>query len=173
MQNQKKPIPYFVIWLLLVMAILLFFLLRYASGTLFAKEPPTITISGGGQELSWVVAKNQWNGSVYDREPTFVCYERAGLLPSQLERDASITVTMGGSIPDKVTLREYSLAPSEASAFGSIQHLSDIIFYFNGKSGSFTLPQSDTSPLRGYLLTCTWGQNTCEYGFVVQVLPKA
>jgi hypothetical protein len=36
------------------------------------QEPPEISIFIGDKEIEYVSAKNKWNGSVYDREDTFV-----------------------------------------------------------------------------------------------------
>ena len=51
------------------------------------------------------VNKRNYLNIIYDREPTFVCYERAGLFPSQLESGSTVTITMGGNIPGQVTLQ--------------------------------------------------------------------
>lgn len=170
MEQRRRPFPYFALWLLLMLLILLFLVLRYAFPVLFAKEPPQITITAGEQNISWVVAKNRWNGSQYDREPTFVLYGQQGLLPSQLPAGTEITVTMGGTLPDEVTLREYALDSNEQSVYGESRLTEELLFYFSGKTGSFTLPQPGSAPIRGYLLTCTWGENVCEYAIVVQIL---
>lgn len=173
MEQRKPPFPYYLLIVLALLALLLFLMLRYASGALFANGPAAITVTAEeGAALNWVVEKNTWNGSSYDREPTFVCYDRAGLPPSQLPGGSTVTITLGGTIPDQVTLKEYALEPDGNSTYGGSRLLEELNFYFNGKSGSFTLPQPGGAPIRGYLLTCSWGENTCEYGLVVQLLPS-
>ncbi len=173
MEQRKQPFPYYLLIVLALLALLLVLVLRFASASLFSKEPASITVTAeDGTQLNWVVEKNHWNGSAYDRAHTFVCYDRAGLTPSQLPGGAAVTITLGGTIPDEVSLREYALAPNGNSAYGDIHLLGELNFYFNGKSGSFSLPQPGNVPVRGYLLTCSWGENTCEYGLVVQILPE-
>lgn len=173
MEQKKTSFPYYLLIVLALLILLLVMLLRFASVSLFSMEPASITVTAeDGTQLNWVVEKNHWNGSAYDREHTFVCYDRAGLMPSQLPGGTAVTITLGGTIPDEVSLREYALSSNETSAYGGIRLLEELNFYFNGKSGSFSLPQPGDAPVRGYLLTCSWGENTCEYGLVVQLLPE-
>lgn len=172
MHERKPEFPTFVLWLLLLFIVLLIVILRYASTNLFSKEPSEITLTAGTEAMSWIVEKNTWHGTAYDRESTFVCYERSGLMPSIVTEGTEIKITMGGSIPDSVTLQEYALSSNERSIYGNSQLLQELIFYFGVKSGTFTIPADTDHPVRGYLLTCTWGENTCEYAFVVQVLPE-
>lgn len=173
MEQRKTPFPYYLLVVLALLVLLLFLVLQYASGSLFAKEPATIAAAAeDGTVLSWIVEKNTWNHLVYDRESTFVCYDRAGLPPAQLTAGQTVTVTIDGTIPDQVTLWAYALASNEDSVYGDSQPLEELNFYFDGKSGSFTLPAAGGDPILGYLLTCTWGENVCEYGLVVQLLPS-
>ncbi len=171
--HEKKPeFPTFVLWLLLLFSVLLVVILRYASTSLFSKEPSEITITSNTEALSWIMEKNTWNKTSYEHDSTFICYEQAGLMPNIVTEGAEIKITMGGSIPDSVTLREYSLSSNERSIFGESELLRELVFYFGVKSGTFTIPTDTDHPVRGYLLTCTWGENTCEYGFVVQALSE-
>lgn len=173
MESQRRPFPFFALFLLILAVAALLLLLKYASASLFSKDPANITLTAeDGVQLSWIVEKNVWHGVEYDREHTFVCYEKEGLLPSQIDGGSAVTITINGTVPDWVTLREYALRSNEQSIYGDISLLGELDFYFSGKSGSFTLPASDGGSVRGYLLTCTWGENTCEYGFVVQLLPN-
>lgn len=55
---------------LLVFIIILTFFISGCSTAL--KEPPAISVSVDNKEIEYVSAKNKWNGSVYDREDTFV-----------------------------------------------------------------------------------------------------
>lgn len=171
MNAKKRSFPYYVLVLLALLALLAALLLRFAGGALFSRDPAEIVVTAEGQQLTWVVAKNQWHGSQYDREPTFVLYQRSGLLPSQVSGGTSVSITMNGTLPDQVILGEYALTANESSVYGQADLLEEHAFYFDGRTGSFPLPQAADAPVRGYLLTCSWGGNTCEYAFVVQLLP--
>lgn len=172
MQKKRPDFPTFVLWLLLPLVILLYLILHYASDNLFSKDPSEIILTAGTEPMSWIVEKNSWNGAAYDRPSTFVCYERAGLMPNIVTDGDEIKITMGGSIPDSVMLTEFSLSGNSESIYGESKLLREIVFYFGVKSGSFEITPDEEHPVRGYLLTCTWGDNTCEYGFVVQSLPR-
>lgn len=104
MNAKKRSFPYYVLVLLALLALLAALLLRFAGGALFSRDPAEIVVTAEGQQLTWVVAKNQWHGSQYDREPTFVLYQRSGLLPSQVSGGTSVSITMNGTLPDQVTL---------------------------------------------------------------------
>lgn len=168
--ERKRPFPTFVLWLLVFMASLLFILAR-CSGIFGPKEPPTITVTSGGAQLNWVMAKNHWNGSAYDRLGTFTIYELDIGVPAQLEAGSEISIRMDGALPDAVTLKEYALTPNQRSVFGGVEFLEDLPFFFSSgaKTGTFRIPEAGDAPVRGYLFTCAWGENVCEYGIVVQI----
>ena len=171
--HEKRPeCPTFVIWLLVIFSALLVTLLHYASNNLFSKEPSEITVRIGTEDLSWAMEKNTWHGVAYDRESVVVSYERAGLMPTVVTAGDEVKITMGGSTPDSVTLREYALKSTVQSIYGERTLLQELIFYFGVKSGTFTIPSDPDHPVRGYILTCTWGEDTCEYAIVVQVLDE-
>ena len=171
MHAKRPDFPTFAIWLLVIFSALLITLLHYASNNLFSKEPSEITVRIGTEGVSWAMAKNTWHGEIYDRESVFVAYEQAGLMPTVVTEGDEVKITMGGSIPDSVTLREYALSSNTQSIYGDSTLLQELIFYFGVKSGTFNIPSDPEHPVRGYILTCTWGENTCEYAIVVQVLP--
>lgn len=80
---------------------------------------------------------------------------------------------MEGSLPDRVVLTEFALDANERSMFGNTRQLSETDFYFIGKTGTFLLPEGGDAPIRGYRLTCSWGENACEYAIVVQLVPAS
>jgi len=56
-----------------LIAFMLIFALMLAGCSLNSmQEPPEISIHIGDKEIEYVSAKNKWNGSVYDREDTFI-----------------------------------------------------------------------------------------------------
>lgn len=172
MNERRRPFPTFVIWLLVLFVSLLVIILRLSSG-LFAKEPPNITVTAEGQRMGWVVGKNTWNGVAYDRLDIFQIYSRDVMTPSQAAAGEEISIAIDGVLPDKATLAEYTLDADTRSAFGDSRLLSAEDFYFaKGRTGRFPLPSPGENPVRGYVLTCSWGENSCEYAFVVQILPE-
>lgn len=55
---------------LLFLVLLLAFFTAGCSSTM--KEPPDITITIDNKEIEYVSGKNKWNGSLYDREDTYM-----------------------------------------------------------------------------------------------------
>ena len=171
MEAKRRPFPTFVLWLLVFMLSLLFLMVR-CSGTLFVKKPPSITVTAEGQQLNWVVEKSTWNGVSYGQQDAFYRYGLEVSLPSQAAAGEAVSITMDGVLPDQASLREYALEPDGRSAYGAATLLREYSFYFDGKTGSFPQPEPAEHPVRGYLLTCSWGENTCMYALVFQILPE-
>lgn len=171
MLERKRPFPTFVLWLLVFFVALLVLLLR-GCGSLFTKEPPNITITAEDATVNYIMEKNTWNGAVYDHLDPFYCYGRDIVTPSQAAAGEAVSIRMAGDLPDQVTFTEYALEADDHSPYGSVQLLEEHDFYFSGVTGSFLLPEPGEHPVRGYLLSCSWGENTCEYAFVLQILPE-
>lgn len=172
MQKKRPDFPTFAVVLLVFFGVVLFLIMNYASKNLFSTEPSEVTITSNGQAIGWVIEKNTWRGTEYDHDSIFVNYEAAGLMPNIVTEGDEIKITMGAGIPDTVTLHEYALTSNGRSIYGERELIQELIFYFGMKSGTFTIPSNSDHPVRGYLLTCTWGENTCEYAFIAQVLPN-
>lgn len=170
MKAKRRPFPTFVIWLLVFMLSLLALLLRsLASQT--TSGPPDITVKVGEQQLGWVVRTEAWKGTEYQEDPVFRAYGRDIVMPSQAAAGETVSVSINAA-PDEVTLKEYALSADEGSPFGSAEFLREHVFYFTGRSGTFLLPEPGDSPVRGYVLSCAWGEDRCEYGFVIQITPE-
>ena len=171
MEERKRPFPTFVLWLLVFTISLLFLMVR-CSSDIFAKEPPTLSVAADGAPLNWVMVRNVWNGETSAPEDPFLLYGQKIETPSHAAAGETVTVTIGGDIPDKVVLEEYALAPNGQSVYGERQLLGEYPFYFNRKSGTFTLPEPGEHPVRGYVLRCFWGENNCDYGMIVKIRPE-
>jgi hypothetical protein len=144
-------------------------------------KPPDITVTADGQDLNWIVAKNEWNGAMYDREDTFISlfkqYDAFVYFPIGTE----IEIEFKGKMPDTVTLTDYCLAKDGTQRFYYTQVIE---LTFVGKKASFTLPENMAtlvssipsdyeagSQIRGFRMTCAWADNECEYAFVVLTDP--
>lgn len=169
MEERKRPFPTFVIWLLVFVVSLLFVVVR-CSSDVFEQEAPILSVSVEGVPLNWVMVRNAWNSEPAEQEDVFLRYAREIGTPSQAAAGEAAEVTISGDIPDQAVLTEYALAPNGQSVYGERQLLSEYPFYFSRKTGTITLPEPGEYPVRGYLLSCYWGENHCEYGIVVQIL---
>lgn len=171
MEERKRPFPTFAVWLLVFMVSLLFLVVR-CSGGVFAKEPPTLSATVEGAQVNWVMNARAWNGGAGEEENLFLRYGREIETPAQAAAGEAVTVTLNGDVPDRAVLEEYALSPGGQSPFGGQQLLSESPFHFIRKTGTIPLPEPGEYPVRGYVLRCYWGEDCCEYGIVVQVLPE-
>jgi len=144
-------------------------------------RPPDITVTADKEEIDWIVAKNEWDGAMYDREDTFISlfkqYDGFLYFPIGTE----IEIEFKGQIPDTVTLTDCCLDEDGTQRFYYTQ---DIELEFIGKKASFSLPENMAtlvssipsdyeagSQIRGFRMICTWGRNECEYAFVLLTDP--
>jgi len=142
-------------------------------------EPPEIQVTSDGREISYVVGLNKWNGSVYDREDTFqtIMKEKADIPYIKLKKE--IQIEFKGTLPDSIKLQNFIL-----NCDGKIKYtekeVQTIPIEFSNKKGTFVLTQNIASMLssnsadyepgasiRGFRLYCSWGENDCEYAFII------
>jgi hypothetical protein len=146
-------------------------------------EPSSLQITVGKSVLSYVVGLNQWNESEYDREDNFKLIMK-GVLASDLpliELGETISIEFLGQVPDSTMLTECLLQSDGTQKF-TIEDTIDIDF--SSGQGSFILEKNmsvafssnsaDFMPgasIRGFRLICKWGNNECEYAFVIRSDP--
>lgn len=148
-----------------------------------SQAPPEIKITAGSVELLYALGINQWDGNIYDRED---CFERimSGTALADLEyvkNGETITILVDGNVPDSVTLTEYILKDDGTKKY-NIEGMSyDISFGVSNQMGTLTLVPNYTAGLsslgadydpgatiRGFQLVCLWGENECEYSFIIR-----
>lgn len=161
-----------------IFVIILFISLLTSCST---NKPPDITVTADKEEINWIVAKNEWDGAIYDREDTFISlfkqYDEFVYFPVGTE----IEIKFKGQMPDTVTLTDCCLSEDGAQRFYYTQSIELEVV---GNKAGFTLPEnlatlvssipSDYeagSQIRGFRMTCTWGRNECEYAFVLMTDP--
>lgn len=145
-------------------------------------EPPEIEVMAGGTAIGHIVGLNQWNGAVYDRENTFQAIMKGRLktdLP-YIKQGKEVTIEFKGTVPGSVELQDHVLNEEGRIKYGERLMQKVPIEFKNGR-GSFILSQNmaaflssnseDTKPgasIRGFRLLCRWGDNECEYAFIVR-----
>jgi hypothetical protein len=147
-------------------------------------EPPAITVKSGQYSIDWTVGKNKWNGAVYDRLDVFQDlmprYRSVSNLP-YVKNGELITIAINGTVPDSVTLTEHILSSNGNRKYNIDGMTYDVSFGILNRVGTFTLTPNyatglssfsgDYEPgntIKGYSLICTWGNNECEYGFIIR-----
>lgn len=146
------------------------------------EQPPEITISAGDGQISYVTGLNQWNGAKYDREDTFHTIMK-GTAPSDLPYIhfcEKVRIAFKGPVPDTVQLTD-TILTREGDIRYTSRETNIIPIAFQEAKGSFTMQahmsawlssnSEDYKPgatIRGFRLTCTWGENECEYAFILR-----
>lgn len=149
---------------ILVAAVILIGGMIYFFHPFAPKEPPKIRITFQGQELYYAVGKNEWNGNKYDRLDvlTQVAYSSVGRV--YVPDGETVEIEFLGKAPTSYTLTK--------ELFTDDPERTEVPIDFHKKKGSFIHSTSDIKNIDdatcvGYRLTCQWGRNSCEYGFVI------
>lgn len=166
---KKRTIISIIIVFVLVLLGTMIYVLKPAS----LEEPPEIRVTYAGKEITYSVGKNHWNNAVYDRMDVlqYVLTKSSGSGPVSVPEGETIEIEILGKMPLAYTLTEEVIdASGEIAPWDSRK---DIPIKFKNGKGSFVLSESDAASgeeeQRGFRLTCKWGKNDCEYGFVITV----
>jgi len=144
-----------------------------------SQEPPKLTITIGDKELQYVTAKNKWDGALYDRQNTFQSILREGsdIETPYFEFGKIAVINFKNNPPDKFTISDILIDKD-----GNKRYFTPIISIpFELKDGkySFEIKKNVEAELdsvfvpnmtyfRGYRITTSWGQNECEYAFIIK-----
>ena len=151
---------------------------------IFINDPPSITVMAGDVEIKWVVGKNTWNNADYDRldnfqwimsETTFdeLPYVKNGEVIS-IQFDNNID-----SVPHTYTLTEHILREDgnlkyniegKEYEFNIYLTVGDFIIEPNYAVlfSSYSWDYEPGNTIKGYRLICRWGDNSCEYAFIIR-----
>lgn len=145
-------------------------------------EPPGIEIRAAGLEIDYIVALNQWRGVVYDREDTFqaIMKDRRKTDLPYIQQGKEFVIEFNGTVPDSAELQDHIL-DAEGNVKYTQREIRTYPIEFKNKRGSFVLSShpaaflssnsSDYEPgasVRGFRLLCRWGENECEYAFIIR-----
>jgi hypothetical protein len=155
------------------------------------EQPPGIEVvagqsGGGGVELPYSVAINQWNGGIVDRVPVWDQYLQEHDLSEVpvVPLGATISISFPKPAPDRVELMEQVRGSGGATAFGAPTAVDLADGEKNGRfefqlrvngAAMVSSQSSDYEPggsTRSFVLTAAWGsaglsQDTCEYAFAL------
>lgn len=123
-----------------------------------------------------------WNRHVYDRESTFdtIMNENSNIEIPYIELGTKIKIEIKGRVPDRIELTDSVLRENGTVKY-SYREDQIIPFTFSNRKGTYDLDihpavflssnSEDYLPgktMRGFRLTCSWGENKCEYGFIIR-----
>lgn len=171
---KKSP----VLVLSVIFAVLLFSACNKNGTGIKSENAPEIKVTAEDKNISWVLGLNKWDGSVYDRKDNFSVYFEKFTADDLvfLNRESVIQIEFDRR-PDSFTLKDYVLRDNGELMFGNemVQTVTEIDG--EGNKISFTLGDNISEFLssaiheyfiRGFKLTCRWGEDECEYAFAVK-----
>lgn len=149
------------------------------------KDPPKISIFIDDKEIEYITAKNKWNGYYYDREDSLVTI---------LKEQKDIPVIPYGSIveiafitnpPDKFNVSDILIDENGRQIYTEkeIKNIPvelkkgkcsfEIERHFATSLSSYYYNDPDKKDIRGFRMIASWGENECEYTFVIKTINKS
>lgn len=166
-----------VIFLFLFMSILSAVLVGCSSNSI--QEPPDLSIIIGDKEIEYISAKNKWNGNIYDREDTFVTILKEQSDIPVFKNGSIVEISFKGNPPDNFTVSDILVDENGRQIYTDKEIKNVPIELIEGKC-SFEIEKHFTSLLssyydhpskeylRGFRMIASWGENECEYAFVIK-----
>lgn len=142
------------------------------------KEPPEVSISIGDKKIQYIMGKNKWDGSIYDREDTFQTIIREKLEIPFVEIGEIVEIKFENNPPEQIKLYDILLNEDGHQIYDDKMIIDIPVELKNGKT-SFEINNHIASSLssyydpnkvefRGFRLIASWGDNECEYGFIIK-----
>lgn len=144
------------------------------------KEPPEISITIGDKKIEYVIGKNKWNGAIFDREDTFqtILRKDSGIEIPYIEIGEIATIDFKDNIPTDLKIKDILIDANGEQIYND-EVIIDVPIVKQGGKYSFEIEQHMASYLsssyeegkpyfRGFRVIPTWGENECEYGFVIE-----
>lgn|GEM_PF-5183608 len=149
------------------------------------KTPPRLIVECNGIELPSIVVLNRWNNIYYACPSVFssIMSETSVEELPYIEYGERIKVRVDGRVPIDISINKWFLkedgsilhGPSGTGEYNSLYMFANPRTYsLNPYSTRTTseVTESEFGAIVGYSITCTWGNNTCEYGFIVLADPE-
>ncbi len=144
-------------------------------------QPPVFTVMAGGEALPSTVGLNRWNGAMVKRADTLEALAAEGGALPYVALGTEITFDFGGATPDSMEMTGYVLNRDGTQKYWLDDPRSEVTPVFENGAGTFqftgnflTLLSSDSADygqgqsMQGFKLTCNWGENQCEYAFMLR-----
>lgn len=142
------------------------------------KEPPDVLMSIDNKEIEYVSAKNKWNGSVYDREDTFVTILKEQKDIPIFENGSIAEITFKSNTPDEFKIMDILIDENGRQIYTDKEIINIPVELNNGKC-SFEIEKHLASflsshyepgkkDIRGFRMIASWGENECEYAFIIK-----
>lgn len=141
--------------------------------------PPEIKITIDNKQLEYVVAKNIWDGVAYDREDTFESILKKTPESSipYINIGSTVVIDFSDNPPDKLIVTDLIIYRNgnkihfDKTTDSFPVELSNNIVSFKIARHTSSLSSSDIINkinIRGFRVIAKWGENECEYAFVIK-----
>lgn len=168
--------------MLIFSLVILIGIIAGCSSTTFMQEPPELTISIGDKQLDYVVAKNKWDGNIYDREDTFISIIKKQNEIPIFENGSIVEINFKSNPPDKFTISDILIDENGRQIY-TYKEIRNIPIELNNGKCTFEIKQHLASGLsshyepnkkhiRGFRMIASWGENECEYAFIIKTYAK-
>ena len=148
--------------------------------------PPKIIVTVNGKAIEYVVGLNKWNGVIYQNINNFqtIMKEDSGTEILYVKLWETILIEFKENAPKKTKLYDKLLKPDGSNKYEDKITMKLPVKFVDGKSSfklesqmasqlsSYSKDYEDGNTLRGFRLICTWGENECEYVFVIRTDAK-
>lgn len=166
----------------LLFAVILMTLVLVGCSSNSMKEPPELVINIGDKVIEYISAKNKWNGSIYDREDTFVTILKEQKDIPVFENDSIVEISFKSNPPGKFTVSDILIDKNGQQIYTDKEiknipvelvdskYVFEIENHFASALSSYYEPNKQE--LRGFRMIASWGENECEYAFVIKTDSK-
>ena len=141
-------------------------------------EPPDILISIDNKEIEYVSAKNKWDGSVYDREDTFVTIFKEQRDIPIFENGSIAEISFKSNPPDEFKIMDILIDENGRQIYTDKEIINIPVKLIDGKcsfeiekhlaSSLSSYYEPEKKDIRGFRMIASWGENECEYAFVIK-----
>lgn len=146
------------------------------------EAPPKILITSGDKKIPYAVSLIKWKDTISNGQDSFqsIMKKSSNIKIPYLKLGTTIRIVVQKKFPNKITLKDYILKQDGVPKYTDREVKEIPIKFIKGK-GTFKLGvnwaamlssnSKDYEPgntIRGFKLTCSWGDNKCEYGFIVR-----
>lgn len=170
-----------IIFIIALILILTLALMWRSSSSM--KEPPELLITVGDKEIEYISAKNKWNGSVYDREDTFIAILKEQKDIPIFENGSIVKIAFKSNSPDEFTVMDILIDEYGRQIYTN-KEIKNVPVELNNGRYSFKIEkhfasflssyyEPDKKDIRGFRMIASWGENECEYAFIIKTYSKS
>ncbi len=163
--------------------ILIFTVVLSGCSTNYMKEPPKLLITIENKEIEYISAKNKWNGNIYDREDTFVTILKEQNDLPVFENGSIVEIDFVSNPPNEFIVLDILIDENGRQIYTD-KLINNIPVELNNGKCSFKIEkhlasylssqyEPNKNDIRGFRMIASWGENECEYAFVIKTYSKA